>query len=117
MRRNIPLVIFTLLCVSACVDSPPEIGSSLPSDFQQARPDFDQRVKELFPVGSDETRLLAELHRQHFAISRAADTSHYSNSATYEAHQFVCDLLWTISWSADAGRIKEIAGEYRNFCL
>jgi hypothetical protein len=117
MRRNIPLVILTALCVSACVDSPPELGSGLPTNFQQARPYFDQRVKERFPVGSDETRLLAALHRQHFAISQSGNSSGYPNSARYEANQIVCKLTWIISWSAEEGRIKEIAGDYGDVCL
>ena len=117
MRRNIPLVVFTTLCVSACVESPPEIGSGLPRNFREARPYFDQRVKERFPVGSDETRLLAELRRQHFAIGNPGDPSRYSNSATYEASQIVCRLTWIVSWNAEEGRIKDIAGIYLDACL
>ena len=117
MRRNLPLVILTMLCVSSCADGPPEIGSGLPANFQQARPVFYQRVKARFPVGSDETGLLAELHRQHFAISHASDTSRHANSARYEARQIVCNLSWTISWSAEEGSIKEIAGVFGDVCL
>jgi hypothetical protein len=80
MRRNIPLVIFLTLCVSACVDSP-------------------------------------EPRRQHFVINQPRDPSRYSNSAKYEAHQIVCNLSWIISWKAEEGRIKDIAGDYVDVCL
>ena len=68
-------------------------------------------------MGSDETRLLAELRRQHFVIKQTGDLPRYPNSATYEARQIVCKLSWTISWSAEEGRIQEISGGYGDACL
>jgi len=116
-RQRLVLVIVATLCVSSCVDGPPEIGRELPRSFEQARPVFDQRVKARFPVGSDETRLLAELRRQHFVVRPSSPLSRYPNAVTYKAHQLVCNVSWTVSWRAEAGRIKEIAGDYGDVCL
>jgi len=118
MRRHITLAALTGLCASACADSPPPIGRGLPAAFADARPVFDKRVKERFPIGSEEEKLLAELHREAFTIAEAGNpSSRYRFSATYEAHQLVCNLSWTISWNAERSRITDIAGDYGATCL
>lgn len=117
MHRNLPLLIVAALCVTSCVDGPPEIGNRLPQNFAQARPVFDERVKARFPVGSEETRLVAELRRQHFKIQPPGVGPRYASSARYDASQIVCRVSWIISWSAEQGRVKEIAGDYAEVCL
>jgi hypothetical protein len=117
-RRHLVLVALAAVSLCACADSPPPIGRGLPAAFADARTVFDRRVKERFPVGFDAERLVTELHREAFII-RELNTppNRYRFSATYEAHQLVCNLSWTISWNAENSRITEIAGDYGSVCL
>ena len=118
MRRHIALAALTAMSLSACAGSPPPIGRGLPAAFADARPVFDKRVKEHFPVGTDAEKLLAELHREAFTITEASTPlNRYRFSATYEAHQFPCNLSWTIWWNAEKSLIKDIAGDYGATCL
>jgi hypothetical protein len=52
IRRKMGLAVFSVLLISACSDSTPPIGRGLPKSFGPT-PDFDRRIKERFPVGSD----------------------------------------------------------------
>ena len=116
--RQTVLVVLTALTLSACASSPPPIGRGLPAAFAAARPVFDKRVKERFPVGSDEGSLLAELDREAFTVTAAKDpTKRYRFSATYEVHQLACNLSWTIWWNAEKSTITDIAGDYGATCL
>jgi hypothetical protein len=118
MRRHIVLAALTAVSLSACANSPPPIGRGLPSAFADARPVFDKRVRERFPVGTDAGQLLAELHREAFTITETSNPQNrYRFSATYEAHQLVCNLSWTISWNAEKSMITDIAGGYGATCL
>jgi len=118
MRHHIVLAALTALGLSACAASPPPIGRELPAVFADARPVFDKRVKERFPVGSDEGNLLAELRREAFTVREASDPlKHFRYSATYEAHQLACNVSWTIWWNAEKSKIIDIVGDYGATCL
>jgi hypothetical protein len=118
MRRHIAFVALAALSFTACADSPPPIGRELPAVFAEARPVFDKRVRQRFPVGSEEAKLLAELHSEAFTLKEASDPStRYRYSATYTAHKLVCNLSWTVSWNSEKGKITDIAGDYGATCL
>jgi hypothetical protein len=117
MRASIPLAALVILCLEGCVDSLPRIGRGLPSNIEQARIAFDERVKERFPVGSNERALREELQGQRFAFGPSRDPSRGGYSATYEAEQLVCRVTYIVSWSAEAGRITQVGGERRDVCL
>ena len=118
MGRQTVLVVLTALTLSACATSPPPIGRGLPAASAEARPVFDKRVKERFPVGSDEGSLLAELNREAFTVTAARDPMRrYRFSATYEVHHLACNLSWTIWWNAEKSTITDIAGDYGATCL
>jgi hypothetical protein len=112
-------IIFVLLmasALSACVGSPPAMGSHLPGSFSVASDAFDQRVKTRFPVGSDERALRAALAGEKFVISRDRD-SPFSFSANYHANELVCAADWVIRWSVFEGMIAAIGGSYKEICL
>jgi hypothetical protein len=115
------LVALTLL-LSGCA-SPPPIARGLPSAFAEARPVFDQRVRDRFPVGSAEADLQQELHRQGFTVSKTGGerAPHYLVAYEFAASRsegtLACKLTWTIYWSAEAGKIANVAGDYGATCL
>lgn len=115
---GIALLGLTAICVSACSEEPPRIGRDLPSAFADARPIFDKRVKEHFPIGSDETTLLSELRTERFKIDTGTTpASPYGASAAFTAHQLVCKKTWAIFWNTSSGKITAIAGDYGASCL
>lgn len=119
MLRPLTFAIFIVVCLSACADPPPPIGRDLPSNFVDAQPVFNQRVKDRFPVGSDEQALIGELRREGFALNAEsiAPPSPFKSVAEYTAHQIGCRLDWTILWSAKNGNITSITGRYGAACL
>jgi hypothetical protein len=116
--RRMMLVGFGALLLSACGDGAPVIGRDLPRSWSDRTPYFDNRVKQRFPIGSDETKLLEELRNERFSISDIHDPSrHFTFSALYEHSDLACRETWMISWRADHGKVANIQGNYRQVCL
>ncbi len=115
--RLILLPIIATLSLLGCSGRPPPIGRDLPRSFGDM-PYFNERVTQRFPAGSDERKLLTELHSERFAITETHEpSSRYRLSAIYEVRGVVCREVWTIQWTAEQGKIKEIAGSNRDICL
>jgi hypothetical protein len=112
--RILPLLMASVL--SACVGSPPAIGSHLRGSFSEASNAFDGRVKARFPVGSDETALRAELAREKFVVSADKDSAS-DFVARYHADEIVCGASWVIRWSVAEAKVAAISGIYREVCL
>jgi len=114
--RMFGLALATLLV--GCSNSEPPIGRGLPITFGFT-PAFEQRVRERFPVGSDERQLITELNNENFTLGRVSDpSSRYRNSAQYETSAgLFCKDEWQIYWSAPQGLILEIGGVNREICL
>ena len=74
MRRTTMLSLFCAFAASACSNAPPSLGRGLPRTFVPT-PDFDKRIKERFPVGSEESKLLSELRGERFATAETQDPS------------------------------------------
>jgi hypothetical protein len=118
MRRNIKLALLAALSLSACADSRPQIGRGGPRYAADVTPWFDARVKQGFPVGSNDEKLRAELHREAFTIRQAVDPdTRNSFTATYQAHEIACRESWTIRWSSEQGKITDISAEWSQICL
>ena len=115
IRRRMMLAVFCAFVVSACSNAPPSLGRGLPRTFGPT-PDFDNRIKERFPVGSEESKLLAELHGERFATPEFKDPSEpYRFTALYVAQSIAS---WRIQWNAEQGRIIGIDGWYSGeICL
>ena len=109
MRMNLLILVVTVLIVAACADSPPPIGKALPKLMTEAKPAFDKRVKERFPVGSNESAFLAEMGRENFTVT--------PGSAVRDISGFPCRRTWAISWSAKDGKIIAIESDYDQTCL
>ena len=118
MRQGMMIAVFCAFVVSACSSAAPSLGRGLPRTFVPT-PDFDKRIKERFPVGSEESQLLAELHGERFATTENQDPSRpYRFSALYVAQSLACRESWRIRWNAEKGRIVGIEGWYSGeICL
>lgn len=117
MLLSLILILITT-SVAGCSGRPPPIGRELPISFGYT-PYFNTRVLQRFPAGSEESKLLAELHREHFTVTENHDrSSRYRLSATYETGDgLACKNVWTIEWTTEQEKIKEIWGEARDLCL
>lgn len=73
LNRALELSAFATLSLTACAELAPLIGRGLPPALAEARPAFDQRVKERFPIGSDEAAMRAELRREGFAFRSVSE--------------------------------------------
>jgi hypothetical protein len=101
-----------------CSNAEPPIGLGLPTTFGFT-PAFEHRLRERFPVGSDERRLIAELRNEKFTLGEIHDpSSRYRSSARYEAsHCPFCKGEWQIYGTASKDIIIEIGGMNREVCL
>jgi hypothetical protein len=115
MRSDLIPVVLVASFLTACAAWPPPIARNLPAGDRSTS--FDKRVKERFPVGSDEEKMLAELRHEAFTIARiTTDSPRYQFAATYEAHDLRCKLHWTVYWSTESAKITSIAGDYSSIC-
>jgi hypothetical protein len=118
MRLCMLASVLGALLLAACSDSEPPIGRGLAMTFGLT-PAFEQRLRDRFPVGSDESRLIAELRSERFTLGEVHDPlSRYRNSALYEASRgFACKGEWQIYWTATKGIIIAIGGMNREVCF
>ena len=117
-RLSLLLALPMGICLSACQGAPP-IGAALHGrTWAEASSIFSTRVQSRFPVGSSEADMLAELHRERFKTQTFdRTTSRYQFQAMNDRPGLPCRISWVVDWNSDAGRITEIAGEYRGTCL
>jgi hypothetical protein len=96
------------------------IIDGLPEDVTKAQPLFDQRLKEIYPIGSGAQTLSEALAAQGFNVHRASDVL---NGQTFQLvgkkdiEHFPCVDHWTVYWTSDAtGAIENLAGNIQNTC-
>ena len=110
MRRIFAFAMAVSMCLSACGTPPPRLAEGLRANNRSAPdPAWDQRLRERFPVGSEESSMLKELRKQRFKVSAV--------SAYYTSADLVCSQTWTIAWHAENGRITDISGVHNGACL
>jgi hypothetical protein len=118
IRQRASLAIVSLLAISACTSWTPPIARDLP-ESPVGTGDFDKRIQQRFPAGSDEAALAAELHGERFSIDETPDSSRtYRYAAHYTRQEIACRTSWTVLWNAGQGKIEEIVGRYSGeICL
>ena len=112
MRRTMLLAILIVPVLVACGTAPPKLAKGLPGSNGSPYPEWDQRVRERFPVGSDERVLLTELRREHFTFDPTT-----AGHASYSSSNIACTQHWGVRWAAQDGRITQINGEHSVACL
>jgi glycerol uptake facilitator-like aquaporin len=94
----------------------PEIVATLPGDESEFSREFDDRVRERFPIGSSEDKLLAFLTNENFFPDwRRRDNS---NSSFFIQSGLVCQKIVRVFWRADAaGVLTDVRGTYESQCI
>jgi hypothetical protein len=118
IRQQVSLAIVSLLAISACTSWTPPIARDLPRSFGPTG-DFDKRIQQRFPAGSDEAVLVAELRQERFSIDKTRDSSGtYRHLAHYKRQEIACRTSWEVLWNGEQGRIVNIEGRYSGeICL
>jgi hypothetical protein len=116
MLRVILSLAFAVL--ASCTDPVPKLASGLPRSFGSTS-DFDNRLKEQFPIGSSERQLTVELRLERFTPRAGGDPGKvYQFASVFERRDFPCHETWTVLWSAELGRITAISGrDSGDLCL
>jgi hypothetical protein len=94
----------------------PAIAATLPGDEAQFSREFDERIRDRFPVGTSEDALVDYLASEHFAPEwRRRDGA---NAAAFVWSGLLCAKVVRVLWRADAtGRLTEVNGAYESHCL
>ena len=94
----------------------PEIVATLPGDESEFSREFDDRVRERFPIGSSEDKLLAFLANENFFPDwRRRDNP---NSSFFVQSGLICQKIVRVFWRADAaGVLTDVRGSYESQCI
>lgn len=97
------------------ISSLPLIVANLPGDESEFSHELDLRIRERFPVGTSEDKLLEFLADERFAPEwRRRDDP---NAAVFLHQGLLCAQMVRILWRADAtGILTEVHGEYQGAC-
>jgi hypothetical protein len=124
MRRAIwPAVAFVLMIVSFAVGrvtggfhSLPDIAATLPGDESQFAREMDERIRERFPIGTSEDKLVDYLAGEGFVPEwRRRDAA---NASMFVWSGLLCKKTVRALWRADAaGVLTDVNGAYESQCL
>jgi hypothetical protein len=94
----------------------PEIVATLPGDESEFSREFDGRIRERFPIGSSEDKLLAFLANENFFPDwRRRDNP---NSSFFVQSGLICQKIVRVFWRADAaGVLTDVRGSYESHCI
>ncbi len=94
----------------------PEIVATLPSDESQFSRELDDRVRERFPIGSSEDKLIGYLDSANFIPDwRRRDDD---NASLFIWNGLLCNQIVRVAWRADAaGILTKVSGSYQSHCL
>jgi hypothetical protein len=93
----------------------PAIVATLPGDESEFSHELDERIRERFPVGTSEDKLLEFLADQKFTSEwRRRDDP---NAAVFLHQGLLCGQMVHILWRDDAaGILTEVRGRYQSSC-
>jgi len=93
----------------------PEIVATLPNDESQFSRELDARLRERFPIGSSQDKLIGYLVGANFVPDWP---QHGVNESEFIFNGLMCDRIAHVSWKADAaGALTNIGGSYESHCL
>ena len=94
----------------------PAIVATLPGDEAQFSREFDDRIRDSFPVGTSEDALLDYLAREDFTPEwRRRDDA---NASVFTWNGLICSKIIRVSWRADAaGVLTAVNGAYESHCM
>lgn len=94
----------------------PNIAATLPGDESQFSRELGERIRERFPVGSNEDKLIGYLVSEDFVPEwRRRDDA---NASSFIRNGLLCTKIVHVLWRADAsGVLTEVNGAYASHCL
>ena len=93
----------------------PEIVATLPNDESQFSREFDARVRERFPIGTSQDKLVGYLVGANFVPDWPQDGA---NASLFIFNGLICDRVARVLWRADAaGSLTSVSGSYESHCL
>ena len=89
----------------------PAIVETLPGDETDFSRELDDRLRERFPIGTSEDKLIDYLARERFVPEwRRHDDA---NSSAFVEDGLICEKIARVRWRADAaGALTEVGGAY-----
>jgi hypothetical protein len=94
----------------------PEIVATLPGDEAGFSHELDNRIRERFPVGTSEDKLIDTLASERFVPEWRRRND--ANSSPFVADGLICKKIARVFWRADAvGVLTEAGGAYDSHCL
>ena len=93
----------------------PEIVATLPNDESQFSRELDARLRERFPVGTSQDKLIGYLVGANFVPDWP---QHGANASEFIFNGLMCDRIAHVVWRADAaGSLTHVGGSYESHCL
>ncbi len=94
----------------------PAIVATLPGDEAEFSRELDARIRERFPIGTSEDKLIDYLKSEHFLPEWRRRND--DNLSTFVADGLVCKKIARVHWRADAtGVLTQVGGAYESHCL
>jgi hypothetical protein len=93
----------------------PEIVATLPNDESQFSRELDARLRERFPLGTSQDKLIGYLVGANFVPDWPQQGA---NASQFIFNGLMCDRSARVLWRADAaGALTYISGAYESHCL
>lgn len=95
---------------------PPLVASAGSGEVSAMDARFDRAVRERFPIGSLESKLILDLVTQGFKPGWGGGLD--GRTAIYKEFPVVCANEYTVHWRVDAtSRLTKVSGDFRAICL
>lgn len=85
----------------------PKICHNLPSNYEEGLEEYNERLKERFPAGTDEIEFYEDLKRMGFKLQSGGGHRWASIQ-----HGIVFRNVWYVRGFAMDGKIEEVSGSY-----
>ncbi|HEY3623955.1 MAG TPA: hypothetical protein VGL12_16480 [Roseiarcus sp.] len=93
----------------------PEIVATLPGDESQFSRELDARLRERFPIGTSQDKLIGYLVGANFVPDWPRRDG---NASMFIFNGMLCDRIVHVLWRADAaGTLTKVSGAYESHCL
>jgi hypothetical protein len=92
----------------------PEIVATLPGDESQFSEELDARLRERFPIGTAQDKLIGYLVGANFAPDWPQRDE---NASQFIFNGWLCTRMARVLWRADdAGKLTNVSGAYESHC-
>ena len=93
----------------------PEIVATLPGDESEFSRELDARLRERFPIGTSQDKLISYLVGANFAPDWPRGDA---NASVFIFNGWLCARIAHVLWRADsAGTLTDVSGAYESHCL